>query len=357
MSSSSKTKMMAVALEAGVSMATVSRVLNNSDGVTDDKRKLVLEAVRNTGYVKSQRNLIGLIVPDAPNPFFSQLGFKFEQALESDNPRKYLITLCSEGRIDKEMEQIEMLKQFGVEGLIYISSGKSSEVLLNLSTSTLMPTIVFDRKLSNKNFDFVAVDSRQGTIEAVDYLVSHGHNRIAYLKGREDTESAKERFASFLGAMAKNQLGVNPDWIYSGDYTFPSGRTCAEFLLRLPESNRPSALLAANDVMAIAAMQRLQEAGWDLPTQFSIVGFDDIEWSKWCYPALTTIAQPIARMVLEALTLLKKRIIQKTAGEEPSDPVEVEIKPTLIPRGSVTKPFDQHVGLRVLKATPRGVHG
>jgi DNA-binding LacI/PurR family transcriptional regulator len=338
----------AVALRAKVSKATVSRVLSNSEGVTEATRRRVLEVVRETGYTKPQRNLIGLIVPDAPNPFFSQLGFLFEQALEKERPQKYLLTFCSEGRVDKEIEQIETLKWFGVEGLIYVSAGKSSEVLLNTGAHSLMPTVVFDRRLGKGNFDFVAVDSRKGTMEAVDHLVSHGHSRIAYLRGKLDTETASERYESFQVAMRKNDLEIKPEWIYPGDYTFASGRTCAEFLLRLSESERPTALLAANDVMAIAAMQRLQEAGWILPKMLSVVGFDNIEWSKWCYPALTTISQPIASMVLETLRLLKRRIDENSRGGAAAPPSEVEIEPKLVPRSSVAKPFEHQVGLRVL---------
>jgi LacI family transcriptional regulator len=336
----SKTPMKAVALKAGVSIATVSRVLGNKDYVAEDKRKAVLEAMRSLGYAKRQKDAIGLIVPDSSNPFFAQLGFMFERALESERPRKHLLTSSSESRADKELELIERFKRFGVEGLIYIPSGKSSETILRLVADEQISTVVFDRRIP-AGLDFVAVNSRQGTLSAVDYLITHGHSRIAYLKGKEDTETAKERYDSFLEAMKRNHIEINQNWVFSGDYTPASGRTCAEFLIRIPESQRPTALLAANDVMAIAAMQHLQKMNWILPKMLSVVGFDDIEWSKWCYPALTTIAQPIPKLVLEALKLLKKRIREREDGKTlSSPPLHVEIEPVLIPRDSVTAPFD-----------------
>src|SRR2546425_9913171 len=119
----SQIKLTTVGLKAGVSPATVSRVLNNSGYVSEETRRRVIEAIRDMNYVKTQRNLIGLIVPDTPNPFFSQLGFMFQRALEREQPRKHLITLCSEGRADREMELIEWSKHIGIEGLIYVSSG------------------------------------------------------------------------------------------------------------------------------------------------------------------------------------------------------------------------------------------
>lgn len=357
--SKSKTPMKAVALKAGVSVATVSRVLGNKDYVTEDKRKRVFEAMRSLGYVKPQKNVIGLIVPDASNPFFAQLGFMFERALESERPRKHLLTSSSEGRADKELELVERFKRFGIEGLIYIPSGKSSETILRLVADEQISTVVFDRRIP-AGLDFVAVNSRQGTLTAVDYLIAHGHSRIAYLKGKADTETAKERYDSFLEAMKRNNIEINEDWIFPGDYTPASGRTCAEFLIRLPESKRPTALLAANDVMAIAAMQHLQKENWVLPKMLSVVGFDDIEWSKWCYPALTTIAQPISKLVLEALKLLKKRIKERDDNKGlSSPPFHVEIEPVLIPRDSVTAPFDYQAApkLRVLSADAASAWG
>ena len=336
----SQIKMTTVALKAGVSTATVSRVINNSGYVSDETRRKVLEATKDMNYVKTHRNLIGLIVPDTPNPFFSQLGFMFERALERERPRKHLLTLCSEGRADREMELIEWSKHIGVEGLIYVSSGKSSETLLRLAASMPIPTVAFDRRVFPGKLDYVAVNSKQGTLAAVDHLVAHGHERIAYLKGKKDTETAKERFGSFVEAMNRNGLKINHDWIYEGNYMFAAGRTCAEELIQLPETDRPTALLAANDVMAIAAMQRLQQAGWILPKMLSVVGFDDIEWSKWCFPALTTISQPIPKLVEAALALLSKRIKELSNGGGRSSPSHIEIEPNLVPRDSVAKPMD-----------------
>lgn len=336
----SQIKITTVALKAGVSAATVSRVLNNSGYASDETRRRVLEAARDMNYVKTHRNLMGLIVPDIPNPFFSQLGFMFQRALEHESPRKHLITLCSEGRADREMELIEWAKHIGIVGLIYVSSGKSSDTLLRLAASMPIPTVAFDRRVFPGKLDYVAVNSKQGTLAAVDHLLAHGHERIAYLKGKRDTETAKERFESFEEAMNKNGLKINREWIYEGNYMFASGRTCSEQLIQLPEKDRPTALLAANDVMAIAAMQRLQQAGWILPKMLSVVGFDDIEWSKWCFPALTTIAQPIAKLVEEALALLNKRIKEQDGGATRSSPSHVEIEPILVPRDSVAKPND-----------------
>ena len=336
--------MKAVALQAGVSIATVSRVLNNKENVSEDTRKKVIEAMRNIGYLRPQKDVIGLIVPDASNPFFAQLGFAFEQALENNKPRKHLLISSSDGRTDRELEIVEQFKQFGIEGLIYISSGKSSETLLTLLVDRQIPTVVFDRRILTGSLDFVTVNSKQGTLTAVDYLVVHGHERIAYLCGLEGTETAKERYESFREAMGRNNIEIIEDWIFSGDYTPLSGRKCAERLIQIPESYRPTALLAANDLMAIGVMQRLQQEGWGLPKMLSVIGFDNIEWSEWCYPSLTTIAQPTAKLVLKTLELLMWRIKERNERKEVrSSPRHFEIEPVLIQRGSVTVPYSHSV--------------
>lgn len=339
--------MKAVALQAGVSIATVSRVLNNKDNVSSDTRRRVVEAMRTVGYLRRHRDVIGLIVPDTSNPFFAQLAFAFERALENSKPRKHLLVSSSDGRADRELNIVEQFKQFGIEGLIYVSSGKSSDTLLTLLVDRQIPTVVFDRRISTGRLDFVTVNSKKGTLTAVEYLLVHGHRRIAYLHGLKGTETARERYESLREALHLNKMDICKEWVFQGDYTAAAGRTCAERLIELSESARPTALLAANDLMAIGVMQKLQEVGWVLPKDLSVIGFDNIEWGEWYYPALTTIAQPIAKLILKTLDLLMWRIKERNEGKDVnSPPKHFEIEPVLIPRNSVTEPYDHTVSFK-----------
>jgi len=347
---------------ARVSKATVSRVFCNKANVSEKTRTRVLEAARELGY-GVPKNLIALILPDASNPFFAQLGFMFEQVLEAEG--YHLLTSSSEGRVNRELELIEHFKNLSVKGVIYISSGGHSSAIPSLVADGTIPVVVFDRKISAGNLDFVAVDSRHGTLCAVDYLVAFGHRRIAYLKGLEGTDTAQQRFDSFCEAMTKNGLAVVDDWVFSGDYTLSAGRSCAERLIALArtllKSERPTAIMAANDMMAVGLMQRLQQEGWRLPADLSVIGFDNILWSEWVYPALTTIAQPIHQLVKVAIKLLTARIkenhdLAPAAGAFcRAQPRREVLEPVLIPRASVVEPCDQPGMQRVVAASDGSV--
>ena len=324
---------------AGVSTATVCRVIHGKETVASGTRTKVLTAMRDLGVPRQDTTLIGLIVPDSSNPYFSNLCFKFEQTLENMNA--HVLISSSEGRVDREVQLIRRFHDLGVKGVVYTSTGQGSEGILNLIAEGF-PVLAFDRRIPAGNVDTVTVNSRHGTLSAVDYLIVRNHKKIGYLKGIEGTETARERFESFQMAMNQNRLELVPEWIFDGDYTLSAGRACAERLLSMPEDSRPTAVLAANDLMALGLMQRLQQAGWLLPQQLSVIGFDNIPWGEWTYPSLTTIAQPICQLVREASSRLMRRIAE--FEEDPDSrrqPESVEIKPKLIPRESVSEPWEK----------------
>ncbi len=339
-----------VAARARVSPATVSRVVHGRTNVATDTKNRVLAAMREIGF-SPDMIVVGLIVPDSSNPYFSDLCFRFEHVLEDMGA--HLLVSSSEGRIERELKLVQRFRDLGVQGLIYTSSGQGSDGILNLIATDPFPVLVFDRRLPAGNLDTVMVNSRHGTLCAVDYLHTYGHERISYIKGLEGTETATERFNSFRDAMARNRLALKEDWIFEGNYTPASGRECAERLIQMSPNESPTAVLAANDLMAIGLMQRLQQDGWVLPRELSIIGFDDIGWSQWVYPALTTIAQPVDELVHEASRLLLRRIKDSESNEDPRrSPDTVQIKPKLIPRASVSSPFIGYAGRTGPKPLP-----
>ncbi len=327
-----------IADHVGVSTATVSRVLNNRKSVSEATRRKVLDAIERIFQIEPPLDrLVGFIVPDSSNPFFSQLVFRFERALEEMG--LHLLSSSSEGRSDRELLLVKRLSGLGIRGLILITAGHSSDALLSLIASRRLPVVVCDRRLGAANLDFVAVTSRDGMLRAADYLTTYRHRRIGFLCGLPGTESAGERLESFREAMAAHGLEVVPEWLLPGDFSLASGRDCAERLIAMEPTRRPTAMLAANDLMAIGLMQRLQTRGWDLPRQLSVIGFDDIEWSEWTYPPLTTLAQPMTKLVREAVRLLVRRISAAEQGDATRpQPEVVELQTILIPRASVAEP-------------------
>lgn len=339
-----KPKIQDLADRARVSPATVSRVINGRPHVSREKQERVVQAMKAMGFPQ-EKALIALIVPDSSNPFFSDLAFAFEHVLEEYDA--HLLVSSSEGRLDRELELVHRFRELKVRGLIYTSTGSGAGPILEMIAEGF-PVVVFDRRILSGNLDTVTVNSRHGTQCAVDYLFASGHRKIGYIKGLEGTETANERYESYCEAMSQNRLDPGR-WIFEGDYTLASGRSCAERLIEMDQLSRPTAILAANDLMAIGLMQRLQQEGWSLPRNLSVIGFDDIQWSQWVHPALTTIAQPISKLVREAASKLMKRAQEFDTGAHPRRrPETIEISPKLIPRESVAEPFDWGAGPRVV---------
>jgi LacI family transcriptional regulator len=282
--------------------------------------------------------LVGLIVPDASNPFFSELVFEFERALEEQG--LHHLSSSSERRSDRELLLFKRLSGLGMRGLILITAGPSSDSLLSLIAGRRMPVVVCDRRVgAAANLDLVTVTSRQGMAAAIDHLAAYGHRRIGFLAGLAGTENARERLESFRSATATHAFELPPEWVFDGDFSLASGRACAERLVALAPAARPTAIVAANDLMAIGLMQHLQTRGWQLPRDLSVVGFDDIEWSEWTYPALTTLAQPVRKLVREAVRLLVARIHEaEQKDERRAAPEIVELGTMLVPRASVAAP-------------------
>jgi LacI family transcriptional regulator len=288
-----------------------------------------------TDSTSGWHDLVLLLLPDLSNPFFAQVTFEFRKALRRRGID--LLVCISDGVNAVDLDLVLKLKARGLRGLIYIPPAEPILVLDLLDQD--FPVLVFDRYVKAPGFDFIGYDSASATLRAVEYLVGHGHRRIGFIKGRKGVETARERFESFTKAMKDSGLSATDDSIFEGDYSLGSGRVCAESLIILDHSERPTAMLAANDLMAIGLMQRLQQAEWDLPADLSVIGFDDIEWSKWVHPALTTIAQPIGGLVARSVDILLQRMAQfeYQRGSKPHPTVEI-FKCVLIERSSVATP-------------------
>lgn len=316
-----------VADRAYCSQATVSRVINHPSEVTPEVRRRVRVAMKAVGYKVTPHGLVGLIIPDRSNPFFVDLGLMFQDRLEHHGLQTFIVS--SDGQPTREVDLIRRCMGSGLQGVIYIAAEQPDRDVLSTLDTGDVPVVIFDRKVPGASHDCVALDNLDGMLRAVDYLAAHGHRRIGYLGGPSHTHTGARRHEGFLRALAINGLSEQDNWIWEGNFVARDGWSCGSELIEM--GDHPTAIVCANDLMALGLMQILQQEGWTLPRDLSVVGFDDIEASKWAFPALTTVSQRSEHLVDLATEALTDRLNAPTEHE----PRDVDVSPRLIPRSSV----------------------
>ena len=315
-----------VADRSGVSVSTVSRVITGSVPVDPVTAERVQEAITALGYrpnllARSFRrrvtHTIGLLVPDNSNPFFAEMARTIEDAGFAEG---YSVVLCnSDLSAVKQEAYIDVLLAKRVDGLILTSSGliltvdghDAVERILNAGA----PCVVVDRDLGEAPVDQVLVDNDQGGYLAGEHLIALGHRRIACLVGPSDVTPSAGRIAGFQRALAEAGLAVTAEGLVRGNGRSDGGAAAVRQLLNrgIVSAGDVTAIFAFNDQMAIGAIGALQRAGYRVPEDVSVVGFDDIPLSAAIFPALTTIAQPIGEMGAVGVRLLLDRIAQRDA--------------------------------------------
>ena len=333
-----------VARHAGVSVSTVSYVLNNSGPVASSRRARVLDAVRVLNYTpnESARNLkrrttssIGLVVPDLTNQFFALVAEGVERAAAE---RDVLVVLCAPEATDRpEPIHARLLQGQRLDGVIYLSgAGAAPSSILDLAKSG--PVVLVDERIPGFDLPAVVADSRRGAREVAAYVLGQGHRRIAIIGGPPVLWTADQRLAGYREAIAAASLNPDEIPVAVGDYRQESGYRLAEELLSGPVETRPTALLCANDQMAIGAIEYCRSAQLKVPEDVSVVGFDDVPIARLIAPALTTVGQPAREMGYAAAKLLFTRIDPPGPdgdGAEPPEPplfsATVQIRESVAP--------------------------
>jgi DNA-binding LacI/PurR family transcriptional regulator len=311
-----------VAQRAGVALSTVSYVLNGSGPVADDRRTKVLEAVRALGYLpnESARSLkrhsvatIGLVVPDLVNQYFAMIAEGVEQAASE---KDVLVVFCTpEATGGGESWNSRLLRSQRLDGLIYLSGANTRmEPLIELTR--VGPVVLVDEMLPGFNLPSVVSQNRRGAREIAAHLTSLGHSRLAILGGPTELWTAEQRLSGYREAIAA--AGLDPDAmpLFIGDYRMASGEYLAAKALNCPAPERPTALICANDLMAIGAIAYCRQVGLRVPEDISVVGFDDLPFASLLTPSLTTVRQPAREMGIEAVKLL----LSLVDGAEPASP-------------------------------------
>ena len=321
-----------VAREAGVSTATVSHVVNKTRYVSDEVRARVLAAVERCGYypnaharslASGRTHILGLVVSDISNPFFPELVKSIEAAAFE---RGYDLVL-SNTNYDPERTShyVRRFIERKLTGVVIMTSELDAELIGELARREV--SVVFlDLGQPGVHMSNLRVNYEAGIEEAILHLVSLGHTEISFISGPAHLRSAARRNESFRNSMRRH-LSDTRALVYRGDFKLEGGRRAAREILDARE--RPTAVMAANDMMALGAMVEFQSAGLDVPRDVSVVGFDDIAFASLAEPHLTTICLPrveLGRRAVEALM---------TTIEHPEQPgVEINIPTYLVVRGS-----------------------
>ena len=325
-----------IAREAGVSTATVSHVINNTKYVSDETRKKVERAIAEFNYhpnahaqmlALGRSKMIGLLVSDISNPFFPEIVKSIEAAVF--NAGFHLILLNTNYEPERAIEYVRRLLQMKVAGIILMIAEFDRSLIgefKNKKTSVVFHDLgEVGEKMSN-----ITLDYSVGIEEAVQHLVSLGHSKIVHIAGSHEIYSAGVRQRAFVSAMKKHFPKVKAK-IYEGDFRFEGGRHAAHQILASDDS--PTAVVVANDLMALGAMQEFKASGLQIPKDISIVGFDDISFASLAEPALTTVCSPrveIGRRAFEALALTMDKPHQRG--------VEIRIPTFLVERNSTAPP-------------------
>ena len=304
-----------VAEHAGVSVTTVSHVVNNTRAVNPDTRKRVEEAMRILGYQpnvvarslrRGKTHTIGIILPDSANPYFAEVVRGVEDTSFSHG---YSVILCnSDNDLDKERLYTNVLLEKQVDGIIIVAAGLSSENIRNLLAREI-PLVLVDRRVPEVDADYVLTDNQGGGRLATRHLIDRGHRTIACIAGLEGVKLSSDRIAGYQEALEQAGIAIQPQLILRGDFQYQSGYHAAQRLFG--NRSMPTAIFACNDLMAIGAYRFAHEKGLRIPDQLSIVGFDDIRLAAYAYPPLTTIRQSKHTMGASAAKLLIERMAHR----------------------------------------------
>lgn len=298
-----------IAATAGVSIGTVSNVINGSPSVREKLRHRVLAAIRSLGYQPNQlsrglrlnrTNIIAMIVPDITNPFFP-LVVRGAEDIAYEN--SYRLILCNtDNDPQKETSYLNDLRSFLPAGLLIIPAVGST-----ISSSDSGPPMVcLDRLPAGWKGDSVVVANHSGAYEATKHIIRMGHRQIAMISGPFHLTNARERLEGFRSALRESRISIAPEYVQQGGFDRAGGYTTAIRLLRLLP--RPTAIFVANDLMALGALAALREFKLSCPDDVSIVSFDGLDITEFSDPALTVVYQPGYHLGQAAARLLLKRI-------------------------------------------------
>lgn len=297
---------------AGVSLATVSRVMNKNANVSDKTRQKVLSAMEQLGYrpsaiakglASSRSSSVGVLISELHGPFYGLM----MSAIETELREFDIHAIIAAGHSDagKEAESIEFLLSRRCDALILWVESVSDRYLVDLAKRGT-PIVVIGRKVAGIARNCVSLNNEEGGYLAARYLLEQGHRKMAYIAGPLWKHDVKERLSGHKRALAEYKVNFNEKLLYEGDYREEGGFRGMSHLLGL--RNTFSAVICANDEMAAGAMTSARDAGLSIPEDLSIVGFDNLVYARYLYPKLTTVNYPVREMAQMAAHWVLKHV-------------------------------------------------
>ncbi|TFE24248.1 LacI family DNA-binding transcriptional regulator [Cohnella luojiensis] len=305
-----------VAQKAGVSIATVSKVINRNGRISEKTRERIMQIMAEMGYVpnlvasalSSKRTyMIGLLLPDISNPYFAELARNIE---DRAHELGYNVVICNtDNQIDKESDYLTFLQQKSVDGIL-MATGLAHPQSLGLILEKKLPIALIARDAPQLAVNSVYVDDFMGGYLAASHLLSLGHRRIGIIVESMELESSRQRLKGYRSALDEFHCPYDEQWVSVSDFSIVSGIEVAGRLL--DRKIRPTAIFACNDLLAIGSIQAARSRGISVPEGLSVVGFDNTFLCGMVDPALTTVGQPIRELARNAVDLLHRQLL----GEE-----------------------------------------
>ena len=333
-----------IAKKSGISISTVSRVLNQKSRkyrISREVEQRVLQAAKDLRYRPNQvaRSLrlkktqtIGLVAPDLSNPFFAQIVKTIQT--EAHKLRYSLVVCDSDESLELEVEHTRLLLSKGVDGLIVMPVGQQYAHFKDLLDNDV-PVVTVDRGFDELATNMVVIDNYAGARAAVEHLLAHGHHRIAIIQGLADTFTSRGRLAGYRDALADAQVPVDERLIVGRDFRKENGYIETKYLLK--SANPPTALFTTSDLITLGALQAISEEGLEVPKDISIVAFDDLESAEYFRCPITAVAQPKEALGEMAVKLLMEEL--RSPGHH--EKRKIILKPALVQRNSVSTISEQ----------------
>jgi LacI family transcriptional regulator len=329
-----------IADSAGVSVSTVSRVLNQKAAryrISPETEQLILKTAKALNYRPNhlarglrlkQTNTLGLIAPDISNPFFAYV-IKRVQRVAHD--QGYSLVVCNtDETLELEREQVQLLYRKRVDGIIAMPVGLDSTHFEELVEKGV-PMVMLDRCFDHMEVNSVVVDNYRGAYDAVAHLVEMGHERIAFVQGLPGTFTNTERLRGYRDALRERSVAVDESLIVGGDFRQENG--FIETKLLMSRTDRPTAIFASSDLITLGALQTIADEGLSIPEDVSLLTFDDFDFAPFLRCPLTAVRQPKEMMGEMAVKLLIDDLRSGTQSAK-----RIVLKPTLVRRESVAPP-------------------
>lgn len=320
-----------IAKRANVSIATVSRALNNLDNVRPETKDSILSIAEKLNYIPNvgarnlvmqKTNIIGFVLPEIQGEFYTEIIRGIDEYVY--NAGYHMIVASSHSQRSIVESLVNFMKRSFVDGVILMAPSINERVK-EIITGSTVPVVVISGKSEVDIVDTVSINNFQGAYSIVNFLIkNYGHTKIAIIKGPSTNNDSLERYEGYAAALTDNKIKINENWVVEGDFTLRGGEIACSRLMTLLE--RPDAIFASNDMMALGCYKVINSLGYLVPKDISVVGFDHILFSDVVLPRLTTVHVPKSELGQEAARLLLERI----DGGRDKEPEHVKVSTGII---------------------------